>query len=152
MCNACKRRLKYNPNVLHWRGHHTRLLRIFFTQVVKGIITVKWISYGWRYMALLLAEHLLFMALMITYLVLIINENEVCGDHEVSPPLANNVVLPLQNMSKRLDVPMFTSRSPSVTFQVLTVLAHGQTSGAIPCPHLCVLFSPVPEPSQQGFA
>jgi hypothetical protein len=30
-------------------------------------------------MAMLLAEHLLFMALMIAYLVLIINENEVCS-------------------------------------------------------------------------
>jgi len=50
---------------------------------VKGIITVKWISYGWRYMALLLAEHLLFMAFMVTYLVLIIDENQVCSDTEL---------------------------------------------------------------------
>lgn len=53
------------------------------TQVVKGIISVKWVSYGWRYMALLLAEHLLFMALVVAYLVLVTGENEKCMDRPV---------------------------------------------------------------------
>ncbi|KAJ9525168.1 hypothetical protein QJQ45_020714 [Haematococcus lacustris] len=51
---------------------------MFGLPVMEAIINVKWNAYGWRMLLLLLMEHLLFMAFVIAYLMLITTEASAC--------------------------------------------------------------------------
>jgi hypothetical protein len=47
--------------------------------VIEGIIRVKWEAFGWRLLLLLLLEHLGFLGMVTTYLLLVVQENQVEG-------------------------------------------------------------------------
>jgi hypothetical protein len=65
--------LVLNPPLTQFRWLHPHSF-----QVIEGIIRVKWEAFGWRLLLLLLLEHLGFLAMVTAYLLLVVQENQVC--------------------------------------------------------------------------